>query len=225
MRAKVPEGWRRVLGPETQQPYCRRLQRFVARERAQHDVFPPDREVFEALRLVPYTRVRVVILGQDPYPSPGHAHGLAFSVKPGVLPPPSLANIFGELRHDLGIPEPHSGWLVPWARQGVLLLNTVLTVRAHRPGSHRGRGWERFTDIIIAALNAGPRPVVFALWGRDAQRKLAMIDQSRHPVFCGAHPSPMSAARGFFGSRPFSLINKALVAAGEQEIDWRLVDD
>jgi uracil-DNA glycosylase len=224
MAAAVPAGWRRVLAAEVAQPSYRRLWRFIARERRLHGVFPLPRQVFAALRLVPYSRVRVVIRGQDPYPSPGHAHGLAFSVMPGVPLPPSLVNICAELRHDLGLPAPKSGSLVPWARQGVLLLNTVLTVRAHQPGSHRGHGWESFTDAIITALNARPAPVVFVLWGQDAQRAASMIDRPHHTIIRGAHPSPMSAARGFFGSRPFSKINAALRAAGEQEIDWRLAD-
>lgn len=224
MAAVVPAGWRRVLAGEVGAPSYAQLQRLIARERRLHDVLPPPRQVFEALRLVPYNRVRVVILGQDPYPSPGHAHGLAFSVQAGVRFPPSLVNIFAELHRDVGLPAPRSGSLVAWARQGVLLLNRVLTVRAHRPGSHRRYGWERVTGAIIAALTARPRPVVFALWGRDAHRAADMIDRPHHSIIFAAHPSPMSAARGFFGSRPFSTINAALRAAGEQEIDCRLAD-
>jgi uracil-DNA glycosylase len=200
------------------------LRAFLAGERRRHVVLPPDREVFSALGLTPPDRTRVVILGQDPYPTPGQAHGLAFSVKPGIAPPPSLANIFKELAHDLGCRMPNNGYLVPWARQGVLLLNTVLTVRAHEPGSHRARGWETFTDAVIRAVAGGADPMVFILWGRDAQRKEALIDGRRHTIIEGAHPSPISADSGFFGSRPFSRANAALRAAGEPEIDWQIPD-
>ncbi len=224
MARPIPAGWVRLLVSETAQPYYQKLQIFLARERRRHVVLPPERDVFAALELTPFNRVNVVLLGQDPYPTPGQAHGLCFSVKPGIAPPPSLANIFGELADDLGCRIPNNGVLVPWARQGILMLNTVLTVRAHEPGSHRHRGWEVFTDGAIRAVNARRSPVVFVLWGRDAQSKKTLIDRTRHVVIEGAHPSPMSAARGFFGSRPFSKVNAALRAAGKPPIDWQLPD-
>jgi uracil-DNA glycosylase len=177
-----------------------------------------------AFRLTPYERIRVVILGQDPYPGPGQAHGLAFSVKPGVAPPPSLLNIFKELASDVGCRIPNNGCLVPWARQGVLLLNAVLTVRAGQPGSHRGKGWELFTDAVIRLVNARRTPVVFVLWGRDARGKAPLIDRRRHAIVEGVHPSPMSAHMGFFGSRPFSRINRALRGFDHPQIDWQIPD-
>lgn len=220
----IPAGWVRLLAGETSQPYYLKLQTFLGRERRRHVVLPPERDVFAALELTSFNRVNVVLLGQDPYPTPGQAHGLCFSVKPGIAPPPSLANIFKELADDLGCRIPNNGFLVPWARQGILMLNTVLTVRAHEPGSHRRRGWEIFTDSAIRAVNARRSPVVFVLWGRDAQGKEALIDGTRHVIIEGAHPSPMSAAGGFFGSRPFSKVNAALRAAGKPPIDWQLPD-
>ncbi|MDR7520911.1 MAG: uracil-DNA glycosylase [Armatimonadota bacterium] len=221
---RIPPGWRRVLAREVVEPYYRDLQAFLASERRRYTILPDEREVFTALRLTPYSRVRVVLLGQDPYPTPGYAHGLCFSVKPGVPLPASLVNIFRELADDLGCRISNNGCLVPWARQGVLMLNTVLTVRAYQPGSHRGRGWEHFTDAIIRAVDARQAPVVFALWGRDARRKAELIDASRHRIVEAAHPSPNSARRGFFGSRPFSRINAALRALGLPEIDWQIPD-
>jgi uracil-DNA glycosylase len=218
----IPAGWSRALARETRHQSFHGLERFLAGERRRHDVYPPAHEVFAALRLTPHHRVRVVILGQDPYTGAGQAHGLAFSVRRGLPLPRSLRNIFAELAGDLGCPVPMSGSLVPWARQGVLLLNAVLTVRAGRPGSHRGRGWERLTGAIVRTVAAGPRRVVFVLWGHDARRRIGGIDMSRHTVIRGAHPSPMSARRGFFGSRPFSRANAALRAMGEREIRWRL---
>jgi uracil-DNA glycosylase len=212
------------MASEVSQPYFKDLQRFVAEERRRFVVYPPGRDVQTAFRLTPYERVSVVILGQDPYPGPGQAHGLAFSVKPGVPAPPSLANIFKELAADLDCRIPNNGYLVPWAEQGVLLLNTVLTVRAGQPGSHRGRGWETFTDSVIRLVDARTTPVVFVLWGRDAREKIALIDRGRHTVITGVHPSPMSAHMGFLGSRPFSKINAALRATGRPEINWQIDD-
>lgn len=220
----IPEAWQSVLQHETTQPQYQRLQAFVAEERRAHSVFPPEPEVFAALESTPYARAQVLILGQDPYHDAGQAHGLAFSVRPGVAPPPSLRNIFKELGADLDLPLPTSGSLVPWAMQGVLLLNTVLTVRAHVAHSHRNQGWEQFTDAIIAALSARPDPVVFVLWGAHAGKKRALIDNARHVVLQSAHPSPLSARNGFFGSRPFSRVNAALAAAGKPVINWRLPD-
>ncbi len=208
------------MGEETEQPYFRALREFVAEERAAHEVFPPDDDVFNALRLTPYEDVRVLVLGQDPYHDDGQAHGLAFSVRPGVKAPPSLANIFKELASDAGCAKPKSGSLVGWAEQGVLLLNAVLTVRAHSANSHKGKGWERFTDAVIRALSAREKPVVFVFWGAYAAKKLELVDTSRHTTIVSAHPSPLSARNGFFDSKPFSKANAALREAGEPEIDW-----
>ncbi|MCS6776298.1 MAG: uracil-DNA glycosylase [Chloroherpetonaceae bacterium] len=219
---ELPEGWCTVLAEELHKPYFRDLVAFLQAERQQHTVYPPENEVFAALEVTPYARVAAVILGQDPYHGPGQAHGLSFSVRPGVRPPPSLKNILKELHADLGVPVPEHGCLTRWAEQGVLLLNTVLTVRAGEPLSHRGRGWETFTDAIIWQLNARPDPVVFVLWGAPAQQKTRIIDATRHPVITAPHPSPLSARSGFFGSRPFSRVNTALRALGRAEIDWRL---
>jgi uracil-DNA glycosylase len=216
--------WREALAGERQQPYFLALQRFVAEERRRCTVFPPEPDVFNALRYTEYSQVKVVILGQDPYHEYNQAHGLAFSVRPGVAIPPSLVNIFRELRDDLGCKIPNNGYLVPWAEQGVLLLNTVLTVRAHEANSHRGKGWETFTDKVISVVNDKKDPVVFVLWGAPARKKAALIDTTRHRIVQSAHPSPLSAATGFFGSRPFSAINAALCKAGKPEITWQLPD-
>lgn len=224
MLVDVPENWLHVIGPEIEAPYFQSLSRFVDDERGRYAVYPPEADVFNALKFTPYGETRVVLLGQDPYHEPGQAHGLCFSVLPGVPLPPSLRNIFVELRDDLGCPMPNNGYLVPWARQGVLLLNTVLTVRAHAPNSHRGRGWERFTDAIIRAANAKDTPVVFVLWGVSAQRKASLVNATHHSIIRAAHPSPLSARNGFFGSRPFSTINAALRAVGSPEIDWQIPD-
>jgi uracil-DNA glycosylase len=218
----VRTDWNPVLRDELQQPYWDELQRFVADERRRHTVYPPEDQVFSALHLTPYASTRVLILGQDPYHGPRQAHGLCFSVQRGVRIPPSLANIHAELRDDLGIDPPDHGNLEAWARQGVLLLNATLTVRAGQAASHQGKGWERFTDRVIAAVNDKPTRVVFVLWGSSARRKKALVDTSRHVVIESAHPSPLSAHNGFFGSRPFSRANAALVEAGLEPIDWRL---
>ncbi len=219
---QVPDSWQAVLGDETEKPYFTGLREFVEAERAARQVFPPADEVFAALRLTPYEQVRVLILGQDPYHDDNQAHGLAFSVRPGIKPPPSLVNMFKELHDDVGARIPNNGYLVPWAEQGVLLLNAVLTVRAHEPNSHKGKGWETFTDAVIRAVNVKDSPVVFVLWGGYAQKKLALIDAARHTVIQSAHPSPLSARNGFFGSRPFSAINQALTARGTLPIDWQI---
>ncbi|HEX5692812.1 MAG TPA: uracil-DNA glycosylase [Roseiflexaceae bacterium] len=218
----VPEGWRDVLAEEFEQPYLSDLAAFVAEERRNHTVYPPKTEVFSALALTPYDQVRVVILGQDPYHGPNQAHGLAFSVRKGVRPPPSLVNIFAELQTDLDIPPSRHGYLAEWAEQGVLLLNTVLTVRAGAAASHKGQGWERLTDRIIELVSQREQPVVFVLWGSPAQRKTALIDTRRHTIVRSVHPSPLSASNGFFGSRPFSKVNAALERYGEPPIDWQL---
>lgn len=212
--------WNPVLRSELDQPYWRELQAFVAEERRRHTVYPPPEEVFAALHLTPYASVKVVILGQDPYHGPGQAHGLCFSVRRGTALPPSLVNIFRELESDLGVPPPPDGDLSRWATQGVLLLNATLTVRARRAASHQGKGWERFTDAVLAAVNAKPHRVVFILWGAAARRKRSLVDLDRHVVIESAHPSPLSAHNGFFGSRPFSRTNAALSEAGLEPIDW-----
>jgi uracil-DNA glycosylase len=216
--------WRPVLLGETEKPYWKPLQQFVRDERTKYTVFPPDKEVFAALHLAPYEKVSVLILGQDPYHDDGQAHGLCFSVRSEVAIPPSLQNIYKELRDDLGCTIPNNGCLTPWAEQGVLLLNAVLTVRAHQANSHQGKGWENFTDAIIRAANDKSDRVVFVLWGAYARKKAPLIDTTRHIIIQSAHPSPLSASNGFFGSRPFSKINAALRAAGKPEIDWQIPD-
>jgi uracil-DNA glycosylase len=213
----LPAGWP-SLEPETTKPYFKELRAFLNEDSAEHEIFPPARDVFHALQLTPLRSVRVLILGQDPYPGPGQAHGLAFSVRPGVKPPASLRNMFKELKSDVGIDTPTTGSLESWARQGVLLLNAVLTVRAGEPNSHRNRGWETFTDEVIRLVNRKKSRVVFVLWGAYAQKKAPLIDTSRHIIIKAAHPSPLSARSGFFGSKPYSSINKAL----GKTIRWEL---
>ncbi len=217
----IPESWRDVLAPEFDKPYFKKLQQFVAEERSNHTVFPPEEDVFNALKYTPYHEMKVLLLGQDPYHDVGQAHGLCFSVRPGVRPPPSLVNMFKELHEDLGCRIPNNGYLVPWAEQGVLLLNAVLTVRAHQPASHANKGWETFTDSIIKAASGRDDPMVFVLWGGYAQKKEKLIDGSKHVILKAAHPSPLSAKK-FFGSRPFSAINNALQNMGKEPIDWQL---
>ena len=214
--------WNPLLRGEFEQPYWRDLQAFVGAERAAHVVYPAAPDVFAALHLTPFRAARVVILGQDPYHGPGQAHGLCFSVRHGVRIPPSLTNIHKELASDLGVPIPAHGNLEKWARQGVLLLNTTLTVRGGEAGSHQGHGWETFTDQVIRTVNGKDERVVFILWGSHARRKKELIDTDRHSVIESAHPSPLSAHNGFFGSRPFSRTNDALVAAGLAPMDWEL---
>ena len=216
--------WNPILRAELDAPYWAELQAFVAQERREHVVYPPADEVFAALHLTPYAATRVLILGQDPYHGPGQAHGLCFSVRRGVRRPPSLDNIFKELADDVGCAPPGHGNLEAWARQGVLLLNSVLTVRAHHAGSHAAKGWERFTDRVIRVVNDKPERVVFVLWGAYARKKAALIDLSRHVVIESAHPSPLSARNGFFGSRPFSRANAALAEAGLGPIEWCIMD-
>lgn len=217
--------WNPVLRGEFAKPYWRALRDFEAAERARHTVYPPDDEVFTALHLTAFADTRVVILGQDPYHGPRQAHGLCFSVRRGVPVPPSLANIYTELRADLGIATPSHGNLESWARHGVLLLNATLTVRAGEAASHQGRGWETFTDEVLRAVNDKPERVVFVLWGSSARKKRRLVDETRHVVLESAHPSPLSAHNGFFGSRPFSRANAALVEAGRAPVDWRLPDE
>lgn len=224
MLPPIPTGWKKQLEAETRADYYRELATFVDRERRSHEVLPATDETFLALQLTPPRIARVLILGQDPYPTPGHAHGLAFSVLPGVKPPASLRNIFKELHTDIGVPVPNNGYLVPWAAQGVLLLNAVLTVRAGKSNSHAGKGWERFTDAVIRALARKRSRVVFVLWGAYARKKTDLIDTTRHAIVAAPHPSPLSAKKGFFGSRPFSQINALLEEDGEQPIDWNVPD-
>lgn len=216
--------WNPILSAEFAKPYWTDLQQFVHDERTKHQVFPPHDEVFAALHLTPYESVKVLILGQDPYHGPGQAHGLCFSVRRGVRVPPSLVNVYTELESDLGIEPPSHGNLEAWARQGVLLLNASLTVRAHTAASHQGKGWEIFTDEVIRAVNDKPERVVFILWGSSARKKKSFVDTSRHTVIESAHPSPLSAHRGFLGSRPFSRANAALEEAGREPVDWRIPD-
>lgn len=213
--------WNPLLRGEFEKPYWQQLQQFVRDERSRGEVYPKHEDVFSALHLTPYADVRVVILGQDPYHGAGQAHGLCFSVQQGVAVPPSLQNMFKELRDDLGIAVASHGDLTKWARQGVLLLNTTLTVRAGSAGSHHGKGWETFTDEVIRVVNERDF-VVFVLWGANARRKKSLIDTSRHAIIESAHPSPLSAYNGFFGSRPFSRVNAALERAGYVTIDWSL---
>lgn len=220
----LPASWTPIVGDELEQPYFQKLQAFLKEERKHQTIYPPEQEVFQALSVTPFKEVRVLILGQDPYHGENQAHGLAFSVRPGVKPPPSLANMFKELRDDLGCTIPNNGYLMPWAEQRVLLLNAVLTVRAHEPNSHKGKGWEKFTDRIIHAVGEKDDPVVFVLWGGFARKKVKLIDTSRHFIIESAHPSPLSAHNGFFGSRPFSRINEALGEFGRKPIDWQIPD-
>lgn len=214
--------WGQYLKEEMAQPYYRQLRQFLIGEYSTKQVYPDMYSIFNALHYTSYADTKVLILGQDPYHEPGQAHGLSFSVQPNVPPPPSLVNIFKELETDLGCTVPNNGCLEPWARQGVLLLNTVLTVQAHRANSHRDKGWEIFTDNIISLLNQREKPVAFILWGSPARRKKAMITNPQHFIVESPHPSPLSAYRGFFGSRPFSKVNKFLESVGEEPINWQL---
>ena len=220
--AMITNDWLTALGGEFHKPYYRQLFEFVKDEYNTTVVFPPADDIFNAFHLTPLKDVKVVILGQDPYHGDGQAEGLSFSVKPGVDIPPSLVNIYQELHDDLGCTIPSHGNLVKWAKQGVLLLNTVLTVRAHQANSHRGIGWEEFTDAAIMALNSQDRPIVFILWGAPAQRKARMLTNPKHLILKAPHPSPLSAYRGFFGSKPFSQTNDYLRAHGVEPIDWQI---
>ena len=220
MEVRIDPSWKERLQTEFDKPYFKTLTDFVREEYSHGPVYPPARLIFNAFDLCPFDKVKVVIIGQDPYHEPGQAHGLCFSVNDGIPFPPSLRNIFKEISDDLGKPVPVSGDLTRWARQGVLLLNATLTVRAGLAGSHQGRGWEEFTDAVIRELNAGRDGLVFILWGSYAKKKGAMIDRSRHLVLCSAHPSPLSAYNGFFGNHHFSQANDWLVAHGENPVDW-----
>ncbi len=218
----IDNDWLPALSEEFKKPYYRSLFQFVKTEYNTTMIFPPADDIFNAFHLTPLSQVKVVIIGQDPYHEPGQAHGLCFSVKPGVDIPPSLENIYKELQDDLGCYIPNNGYLVKWAEQGVLMLNTVLTVRAHRANSHHGQGWEQFTDAAIRALNEQDRPIVFILWGKPAQAKKEMLNNPNHLILTAPHPSPLSAYRGFFGSKPFSKTNAFLQAHGVAPIDWQI---
>lgn len=218
----IKNDWLPVLKDEFGKEYYRDLFKFVISEYNTRKVFPPSEDIFNAFHLTPFSETKVVILGQDPYHNDGQAHGLCFSVRPDVEIPPSLLNIYQELHDDLGCYIPNNGYLVKWAKQGVLMLNTVLTVRAHVANSHRGKGWENFTDAVIRALNKENRPIVFILWGRPAQMKKEMLDNPNHLILEAPHPSPLSAYRGFFGSKPFSKTNDFLVSHQLKPIDWQI---
>ena len=220
----ISNDWLSELGAEFKKPYYKELYQFVKNEYSTTQVFPPAEEIFTAFHLTPLSEVKVVIIGQDPYHNVGQAHGLCFSVKPDVEIPPSLVNIYQELQADLGCRIPNNGYLIKWAKQGVLMLNTVLTVRAHMANSHRGKGWEEFTNAAIQALNKQDRPIVFILWGRPAQMKKAMLNNPNHLILEAPHPSPLSAYRGFFGSKPFSQTNMFLQQNGIAPIDWQIED-
>ncbi|TRM13257.1 uracil-DNA glycosylase [Lentibacillus cibarius] len=220
--AILTNDWAPMLQNEFQKDYYLQLRSFLKQEYGTGAVYPDMHDIFNALHYTTYENTKVVILGQDPYHGPNQAHGLSFSVQPEVTIPPSLKNIYKELHHDLGIPIPHHGCLTDWAKQGVLLLNTVLTVRAGKPASHRGKGWENFTNEVIRQVNAKQDPVVFILWGRHAQAKKTLITAPHHQIIKSPHPSPFSAHKGFFGSRPFSQANQFLDASGRTPIDWRV---
>jgi uracil-DNA glycosylase len=225
MKIDMPKAWLKVIGQEFEKDYFKKLADFVDQEREDMpgQIFPPEDQVFSAFSITPFTNVKVLLLGQDPYVNKDQAHGLCFSVLPKVAPPPSLKNIFIELKNDLGCKIPNNGFLVPWAKQGILMLNTVLTVRAGTPFSHRGKGWETFTDAVIQKVNEKSSPVIFVLWGKAAQEKIKFINTKNHPIVKGAHPSPLSA-KLFFGSRPFSKINQHLKELKKAEIDWQIPD-
>lgn len=220
--AAIQNDWLDALKEEFRQPYYKKLFQTVNEEYWTRQIFPPADDIFNAFHLTPLHEVKVVILGQDPYHGEGQAHGLCFSVRPGVDIPPSLVNIYQELHDDLGCTIPNHGCLTKWAKQGVLLLNTVLTVRAHQANSHKGIGWEEFTDAAIRKLNEQDRPIVFMLWGRPAQAKKSMLHNPKHLILEAPHPSPLSAYRGFFGSRPFSQANRFLEAQGVEPVDWQI---
>ncbi len=219
----IPQSWQPLLSDEIKKEYFIELNNFLNQEITEGiELFPPPNDIFTALRLTPYDKIKVVIVGQDPYHDNGQAHGLCFSVNPGIKIPASLRNIFKELHDDLGLKPATDGFLGKWAQQGVLMINSTLTVRAHQAGSHKGHGWEQFTDQLIRKVNAKSRPVVFVLWGGHAKAKAKLITAPQHIIISSAHPSPLSAYRGFFGSRPSSKINRALTEHGHQPIDWQL---
>ncbi len=216
--------WAQVLGTEFEKDYYQSLRTFLKTEYKTQVIYPEKHDIFNAFKYTPYSELKVVLIGQDPYHGPGQAHGLSFSVKSGISAPPSLVNIFKELQDDMGIPIPKHGYLKHWADQGVLMLNTVLTVRAGQAHSHRNKGWETFTDQVIRAINAKPDPVVFWLWGKPAQDKARLITSKNHLILTAPHPSPLSVYRGFYGSKPFSKTNVFLTANGKAPIDWTPTD-
>ena len=222
---KIESSWKAVLASEFHAPYFKALKSFLLTEKAAYRIYPKGIDIFAAYNLTPFENVKVVILGQDPYHGPEQAHGLAFSVQRGIAHPPSLQNIFKELKDDIGCDVPMHGTLEAWAKQGVFLLNTVLTVRAGQAHSHKEQGWERFTDATIKALSDRREHLVFILWGRPAQMKASLIDMSKHHIIASPHPSPLSAYRGFFGSKPFSRANAYLQSVGVEPIDWCLYDE
>ncbi|MDG1483060.1 MAG: uracil-DNA glycosylase [Myxococcota bacterium] len=222
LREMLPESWQAVLAEEFDKPYMTALQSFLEAEYASQTIYPPLPEIFTAFQKSTYEGVRVLVFGQDPYHGPGEAHGLSFSVKPGIRVPPSLRNMYKELGTDLSCTKPNNGYLLPWAEQGVMMLNAVLTVRHKSPNSHQKQGWETFTDAVIKTISARDEPVVFILWGGKAKKKLKLVDAERHHVITSAHPSPLSARHGFFGSKPFSRVNTQLGEWGKAPIDWQI---
>jgi len=222
MAANLNNDWQDIIGDEFDKPYYQELRAFLKIEYGTQTIYPDKHDIFNAFRLTPFSEIKVVLIGQDPYHGPGQAHGLSFSVKPGIPAPPSLINIFKEMHDDLGIAIPNHGFLESWARQGVLLLNTVLTVRAGEAHSHRQKGWETFTDEVIRAINLKNEPVVFWLWGKPAQEKEKLITNPRHLILKAPHPSPLSVYRGFYGCKPFSKTNEFLIKIGKAPIDWTL---
>lgn len=220
----ITNDWLSAIGTEFKKPYYMQLYSFVKEEYCKYAIYPSSEDIFNAFHFTPLCKVKVVILGQDPYHNADQAHGLCFSVKPKVQIPPSLDNIYKELKEDLGLKIPNNGYLKKWADQGVLLLNTVLTVRAHQAASHQGKGWEHFTDAVISAVNEQEQPIVFILWGRPAQMKKKMLTNPNHLVLEAPHPSPLSAHRGFFGSKPFSKANAFLTENKIAPIDWQIED-
>ena len=222
MENVLKNDWGPLLAPEFEKEYYRKLADFLKEEYSTHVVYPKKEDIFNALEYTSYENTKVVILGQDPYHGPNQAHGLSFSVQPGIKTPPSLLNMYKELRDEYGYEIPNNGYLVKWAEQGVLLLNTVLTVRQGEANSHKGKGWEHFTDRVIELLNEREKPVIFILWGRHAQAKKKLITNPNHHIIESVHPSPLSARRGFFGSKPYSKINTILANMGEREIDWEI---
>ena len=218
----IQNDWMEPLSPEFKKEYYKELHSVIVQEYQETQIFPPSDDIFNAFHLTPLSDVKVVIIGQDPYHNDGQAHGLCFSVKPETSIPPSLVNIYKELKDDVGCYIPNNGYLVKWAKQGVLLLNTVLTVRAHQANSHKGIGWEKFTDSVIQVLNTQDQPIVFILWGSPAQKKKAMLNNPHHLILEAPHPSPLSAYRGFFGSKPFSKTNKFLEINNVKPIDWQI---
>ena len=222
---KLEPSWLKILGDEFDQPYITELRSFLREEQSQHRVYPPNDEIFSAFWSTPFSNVRVVILGQDPYHGPGEAHGMSFSVKKGIKIPPSLRNIYKELKSDLGVTPPKHGYLMDWAKQGVLLLNTVLTVRHKSANSHKNKGWEKITDRAIKEISDNRKNIVFILWGSKAKAKMKLINVKRHHIITSVHPSPLSAHNGFHGSKPFSKTNDFLRSIGEKEINWSISEE